>query len=132
MIKEELKVYLAKLWPLLVVVVVLPLLSFLIWTLIPARSLNIIVIDKTVRNDAFQEHHSFYWVLKHKKYQDSKGRFYDESRDYYGFFPHGEADFGTARDFSGKSEQEIDSLVEATDLIMITDTYGVYEKDFKL
>lgn len=128
--KEELKVFLIRLWPLFLLFVGLPLLSLVIWLLIPAKSLDLLIIDKTVRDGNFREHAGLFWTLNHLKYQKSDGEFYKIDRDYLGFFPSGKRDFGTSKDLKGKSQEEIRSLVRQQDLIYIADTYGVYEGDF--
>lgn len=129
--KEELKLYLIRLWPLILLVIGLPLLSYVIWVVIPARQLEVLVIDKTVPNQSYQEHSGLFWTLDHLKYKKSTGEYYAADRDYLGFFPNGKADFGTRNDLTGKSEQQIQELAVKNDLIYLTDSYGVYEGDFE-
>ena len=129
--KEELKIYLYRLWPFFLLVIGLPLLSFGIWLLIPSKQLEILVIDKTVRDGTYQEHAGLFWTLNHLKYKKSNDEFYSQSKDYLGFFPNGEANFGLSRDLVGKTEQQIRALASQHDLIYLADTYGVYESDFE-
>lgn len=129
---EELKIYLRRLWPFILLVVGLPVLSFAIWLLLPAKHLEILVIDKTVRDDTHREHAGFFWTLDHSKYKKSSGEFYAVDKDYLGFFPNGKADFGISKDLAGKTEEDIRSLARETDLVFIADTYGVYESDFNV
>ncbi len=128
--KEEFKVFVFQLWPLVFLVVGLPLLSFSVWYFTPGVSLQILVMDKTVRDQTYQEHQGIFWTLDHLKYQKSGGGFYRSDRDYLGFFPNGQADYGASKDLAGKSEDEIKSLVDKTQLIYLADSYGVYESDF--
>ncbi|GAA0877074.1 hypothetical protein GCM10009119_00420 [Algoriphagus jejuensis] len=129
--KEELKIYLYRLWPVIVLVIGLPLLSFVIWLLIPAKSLDILVIDKTVKDNSYREHAGLFWTLDHLKYRRSSGEAYSADQDYLGFFPNGKADFGVVKDLTSRSDQEIGELVSRTNLIYLADTYGVYEGNFE-
>lgn len=128
--KEELKIYVFRLWPLFLLVIGLPLASFVIWLLIPSKQLDILVIDKTVRDDSFQEHAGLFWTLEHLKYKNRSGDFYQASQDYFGFFPSGKADLGKRVDLEGKSEEQLKALAADLDLVYLADTYGVYENDF--
>lgn len=127
---EELKIYLYRLWPFLLLVIGLPLLSFTIWLLIPAKSMDLVVIDKTVRDESYREHLGLFWTLNHLKYQKIDGQSYSEAEDYLGFFPNGKADYGDRKDLAGKTETEIRALAARADLIYLVDSYGVYEADF--
>lgn len=128
--KEELKVFVFRLWPIFLLLVGFPLLSFGIWYFTPGKSFEILVMDKTVRDKTYQEHRGIFWTLDHLKYQNTGGEFYQSDRDYLGFFPNGKPDFGTSKDLVGKSEEEIRQLVSKTDLVYLADSYGVYENDF--
>jgi hypothetical protein len=127
---EELKIYLYRLWPFLLLVIGLPTLSFGIWSLLPGKHLEVIVIDKTVRDDTYQEHAGFFWTLNHLKYKKSNDEFYSLSEDYLGFFPNGQPNYGMSKDLVGQTDEQIRALASRADLIYIADTYGVYESDF--
>ncbi len=128
--KEELKIYLYRLWPLLVLVIGLPLFSFGVWSLMPGKQLDIVVIDKTVRDATYQEHSALFWTLNHLKYKKSDDKFYSASEDYLGFFPSGQKDLGVSKDLIGQTDAQIRALASGSDLIYFADTYGVYERDF--
>ncbi len=128
--KEEFKLFLLRLRPLLFIVIGFPLLSFGLWYFLPAKSLNILVIDKTVPDDSYQEHAGLFWTMDHLKYRNSSGEYYKIDEDYLGFFPNGNEDFGSSKDLKGKTIEEIKSLTQGTDLIYFADTYGVFEGDF--
>ncbi len=128
--KEELKIYLVRLWPIVLLAVGLPLLSYGTWVLLPSKPLDILVLDKTVKDDSYREHVGLFWGLDHLKYRKSSGEAYVTDRDYLGFFPSGKGDLGQQKDLRGRSAEEISGLVAATDLIYVTDTYGVYGSDF--
>lgn len=129
-VREELRLVLLKLRPFLLIVVGLPLLSYLIWVFLPSNSFDILVIDKTVPDKTYQEHAGFFWSLNHLKFRNSEGDFYSSHTDYLGFFPNGKANFGEAKDLKGKSIEEIEILAKKTDMIYLADSYGVYEGDF--
>lgn len=128
--KEELKVFLFRLWPIFLLVIGLPLLSFLIWFILPSKTFDILVIDKTVRDESYREHAGLFWTLNHLKYKKSNSEPYVIGEDYLGFFPNRESDFGQSKDLKGKSEDAIRALAGQQDLIYLADTYGVYEGDF--
>lgn len=129
--KEELKLVLSKLWPLLLIGIGIPLLSFGIWSVFPNRGFEVLVIDKTVPQTDYREHAGIFWILNHDKYTHSSGERYVLDRDYLGFFPSGKEDFGLKKDLSGKTTQEIREEVRNKDVVFFADTYGVYENDFK-
>ncbi|WP_192349851.1 hypothetical protein [Algoriphagus sp. Y33] len=130
-ITEEFKFFVGKVYPIAVIFVFLPLISYLIWLLSPAKEMEILIIDKTVPSDSYQEHRSIFWALDYLKFQNGNGELYDEGRDYFGFFPDKTPSFGTARDLRQLSEIEIVEKAASLDLIYFADTYGVYEDDFK-
>jgi hypothetical protein len=128
--KEELKVFLFKLWPIFLLLIGLPLLSFLIWCILPSNPLEVLVVDKTVKDNSYQEHAGLFWTLNHLKYKKSDSEPYKIEEDYLGFFPNGASDFGKSKDLIGQSEEAIGVLAGKQDLIYLADTYGVYEGDF--
>jgi len=128
--KVELKLFLTRLLPFILILVGIPLISYLIWFSTPSKNAGILVIDKTVRDKSLTEHQGIFWTLEHSKIQKTDGGFYDPSEDYLGFFPNGKETFGEKKDLGGKSKAQIDDLVAKHDLIFLADTYGVFENDF--
>ncbi|OOG77717.1 hypothetical protein [Algoriphagus sp. A40] len=128
--KEEFKLFTRKLWPAFLLLFGLPLMSYFIWLIFPERQLEVLILDKTVVDNSYQEHAGLFWALDHLKYKKNSGEFYSKDRDYLGFFPNGKPDFGTSKDLTGKTEQQIRELATQSDLIYLTDSYGVYEGDF--
>ncbi|MBC6369140.1 hypothetical protein [Algoriphagus sp. AK58] len=128
--KEEFKLFLSRLLPIVLILFGIPLISYLIWFFTPVKTLDILVLDKTVRDKSYQEHQGVFWVLDHSKYQNSQKEFYDKSADYLGFFPDDSPAYGTKKDLAGRTRASIDSLVSQKDLVFIADTYGVFENDF--
>lgn len=110
--------------------VVTPLLSFMIWYLTPTSPLGVLVVNKTVPNNEYQEHQSIHWLLNHFKFTKQNGSAYDKSIDYFGFFPGNTSDESQINDFSSLSSNELEQLLQVNQLIYFADTYGVYENDF--
>ncbi|WP_194974433.1 hypothetical protein [Aquiflexum lacus] len=110
--------------------VVTPILSFGIWYLTPSSPFGVLLVNKTVPNQAYQEHQSVHWLLNHFKYTKLNGGFYDKSKDYFGFFPGNTLEESSINDLSSLSSSEIDNLLNKNELIYYADTYGVYENDF--
>lgn len=131
MIKEEFKFVFSQVLPYILVIVIVPLVSFGFWQLSPTKNLEILVIDKTVSDLDYQEHSGLFWVLNHQKYLKKDRTHYQKDKDYLGFFPDGKSTFGQTKDLSKKTESEIKEIVSQTDLIYFADTYGVYEDDFR-
>lgn len=110
------------------VLISVPLISFGIWKSIPSAKLGVVVLDKTVPNDGFQEHQSLHWLLNHLKYTKRDGLAYDPAVDFFGFFPHSKDSF-EIRDFSQMHKRQLRELVMENQLFYFADTYGVYEGD---
>lgn len=128
--KIELKLFLTRLLPFILLLIGIPLISYMIWFSSPSQTVEILIFDKTVRDKTYSEHQGIFWTLEHSKVQNTLGEFYDKSKDYLGFFPNGTGTRGEKRDLTGKSKSQIDSLVAKNDLIFFADTYGVFENDF--
>ena len=111
--------------------ILVPLVSMLTWYLIPPATLGVVVIDKTVPNQNHQEHQSLHWLLNHFRYTKSDGSIYDESIDYFGFFPEKKEGQYQIKDLSGLSEIEKQKMLDESKLVYFADTYGVYENDLK-
>ena len=99
--------------------------SFLLWFFQDKKSTNIYILDKTVPDNTYSEHKSFNWILTHYKYTDRNYKLYSYKKDYYGYFPSGNAknSIRSLRLF------EILSLSDDFDMVYYTDTYGVTFQD---
>jgi hypothetical protein len=113
------------------VFILVPLTSMLIWYLIPSASMGVVIIDKTVSGKNFQEHQSLHWLLNHFKFTKSDGSIFDESKDYFGFFPGDKIDEFEIADLSGQTDSQKQQILENSQLVYFSDTYGVYENDLK-
>ncbi|MEN2282003.1 hypothetical protein AAGF08_07670 [Algoriphagus sp. SE2] len=125
MISEELKILLRRIFPIVLILVLVPLLSYSVWLVVPKKNLNIIVIDKTVLGPGLLEHSSFFWVLEHLKFTKESKDFYDKKTDYLGYYPAGEKSEPEIKDLSKLTNEKVKEMVEKNDLIFIADAYGV-------
>lgn len=104
-----------------VIAIILIVISpWIVWHFKPDRKLNVLIFDKTVPQNNYREHKGFTWLLNSYKYVKPDGNKYS-LLDYYGFFPE--------KDFKYKIKPLPENLVPY-DLIYLTDTYGVYDRDF--
>lgn len=129
-VNQESKLLIRRVFPFIVVLVFIPLFSFLFWFVYPSKELEVLVIDKTVPTESYQEHQSIFWALEHLKFQNKEGDFYQKGKDYFGFYPDSSSSFGTSKDVSQLSEQEIVEKANDLDILFYSDTYGVFENDF--
>ena len=98
------------------IVLVLLLIIFGGWQLKSDKPLSVAVIDKTVATTEYAEHQGLNWLLKAEKYVGDDGEPYAIT-DYYGYHPEKDKPVG-----------KLPTSYEDTNLIYITDTYGVYEE----
>jgi hypothetical protein len=99
--------------------VALALAPWALWHAMHERPMDVLVIDKTVAKPNYREHAGLFWLLRHEKVvQRETGKALVDDRDYAGrqFTPDGQATL-------------VPIPNRPTDLVYITDTYGVYEDD---
>lgn len=98
-------------------------LPVILWFIKPEFELNVAIIDKTVPNIEYREHEGLVWVLNNEKFINPVSQKpYSYEKDYYGFFPEKNGNFTTINYNSSNVKP---------DLVYITDTYGVYDSDFR-
>lgn len=108
----------------IVLILATPLWMRIAWEFSPKKSLDVLIIDKTVLNQNSFKHRSVNWILDYEKYIKADSAFYDINKDYFGFFPEEDEKY-SIHDFEKFNDQELDSLVSIYDLAYFTDTYGV-------
>lgn len=97
-------------------------LPFIIWKFQASRSLNVLIIDKTVTDNSYREHKGFMWILNNLKIKNvNLNKTFKYNEDYYGFFPLTNEKYNI---------KELSENIVKPNLIYITDTYGVYKEDF--
>ncbi|MBU0731930.1 hypothetical protein KKC88_03565 [Patescibacteria group bacterium] len=106
------------------IVVVIITSPIIYWMLTPSDYIRAVIVDKTVAKPDYREHLGLIWILNHLKYKNKNNKKnFQEDVNYYGFFPSKET---LTYDVLTMPE----TLPEDTDLIYLTDTYGVYNYDF--
>lgn len=108
----------------IVIILATPFWMRISWEFSPVKSLNLLIVDKTVLNSNSFKHRSVNWILDHEKYSKSDGNFYDINKDYYGFFPL-ENEKYKIEDLEKMNDPEVDSVATVYDMVYFTDTYGV-------
>ncbi|GAE31833.1 hypothetical protein [Halalkalibacter hemicellulosilyticus] len=102
----------------LISVAVIFLIPFVLWHFEESDDLNIAIIDKTVPDESYREHHGLTWLLNHWRVTEERLSY---SEDYQGFLPN-----------EKEESYDIQPLLtdyDGIDLIYLADTYGVYEED---
>jgi hypothetical protein len=114
----------------LAVVVALPLINLIRWSLQAKKPMNIILVDKTVPTLERENHKSFSWILTNGRYVDKEKKVpYSYKKDYYGFFPQ-----KPIRDHKWEKNDyrltDLIKLAENNDAVYFADTYGVFFNDW--
>lgn len=112
-------------------VIALPLWMFLAWFFWPKTKYVIAIIDKTVLFKTGQEHASLTWVLRNNKFSKTSTDLYKVGRDYFGFFPNKNKKFDL-KGLENASDEDLEKLSRNADMAYVTDTYGVYSKEWYL
>lgn len=94
---------------------------FWVWYLKPEKTLDLLIVDKTVPDRSFREHKGLTWVLNNEKYRKSNGSVYLAEDDYVGFKHLPSKSYAT-----GKLPEELNQYK----VVYLADLYGVYEKEF--
>ncbi|MGB0166085.1 MAG: hypothetical protein ACPF8V_04455 [Luteibaculum sp.] len=94
--------------------------------------MGVTIIDKTVPNEEYFEHKAFNWILHYERItKPEDNKFYSFITDYWGFDPR-EHPKAVWRDWDSYSKNQLDSIANRSDLMYITDTYGVYYNEWIL
>jgi len=112
-------------------VIALPLWMFVIWFFWPKTKLVIAIVDKTVLFKTGQEHASLTWVLRNNKYSKTSKDLYKVGRDYFGFFPNKNKKYDL-KGLERATDEDLEKLSRHSDMAYITDTYGIYSKEWYL
>ncbi|MBC3889372.1 hypothetical protein GH810_13740 [Acetobacterium paludosum] len=95
---------------------------FGVWFVQPSKTLDVVIIDKTVPDTTYREHKGLMWILNNLKVNNGElNKPFKYEEDYYGFFPLNNEQY---------TIKEIPDNLGKPDLIYLTDTYGVYKEDF--
>lgn len=110
-------------------ILLIPLWSFLVWYFQPDRVLRVMLLDKTAQDFRQIEHRAFTWVLNHHHYVKPDGTDYSQRIDYLGYFPEPDNLLRT-NDLRGADQKKIDSIANGVDVGYFIDTYGSYYEDW--
>jgi len=113
----------------LVVILALPLFSFIRWAFQEKKPMDIIILDKTVPNLERVNHKSLTWILTNERFVKKSGGSYSFRKDYFGFYPT-----RPLREKGYKQNNlrlpDIMDVVDKSDALYYTDTYGVFFNDW--
>ncbi|HEC42336.1 MAG TPA: hypothetical protein ENI20_05860 [Bacteroides sp.] len=109
----------------LIVLILIPVSSWIIWNFKASKPLEILVMNKTVLGFGTKEHRAIFWVLLNEKFVKNDGKVYRIEKDYYGFHP-------VRPSKSRKYEvrriklEDVTQLASDYDMAYYSDTYGVF------
>jgi hypothetical protein len=112
------------------VIIALPVINLIRWSIKTKKPLDIIIVDKTVPTLEREHHKPFSWILTNERYVKKESNTgYSYKKDYYGFFPQ-----RPLRDKKWDRNDyhlaDIINLANKNDAIYFTDTYGVFFNDW--
>ncbi|NQV42540.1 MAG: hypothetical protein HQ506_09315 [Candidatus Marinimicrobia bacterium] len=110
-------------------IIAVPLGMYLMWVFSSKHELEIVIVNKSVTDNKNAELRSLTWVLNHERIVKASHEFYQSDSNYFGFYPRLGGDF-SVRDFHAYDSLEIINLVNNSDLLYLTDSYGVYTHDY--
>ena len=106
----------------LVIIIVLPFAGRLFWIMKKSKTIDLVLINKSVENSANNELKTLNWALNFDKYVDSLGYSYSYKTDYYGHYPDALDD---NRKIKSYKLEEISSLAKNFDALIFLDNKGV-------
>ena len=113
----------------LVVILFLPFFSFVRWAFQEKKPMDIIILDKTVPTPERINHKSLTWILTNDRITKKSGGSYSFRKDYFGFVPTRPLR-EKLWDQRNLKLPEIMDIVEKSDVLYYTDTYGVFFNDW--
>ena len=114
----------------LAVIIALPVINLIRWSVQSKKPLDIIIVDKTVPTLEREHHKSFNWILTNKRFVKKESKTsYSYKKDYFGFFPQ-----RPLRDHKWDRNDyrltDLISLADKNDAVYFADTYGVFFNDW--
>ncbi len=109
----------------LLILVLIPVASWVVWSFRPDKPLDILVMNKTVLGLEQKEHRAIFWVLLNDKFIKNDGKAYRMEKDYYGFHPVKPL---KTRKYEVRRIRldEVEQLCSEFDMAYYSDTYGVF------
>lgn len=93
---------------------------FVVWKLLPSKTVEVVIVDKTVPFERYREHAAIPWLLHAAKLRRPDGTFLAAENGYVGFDPKTRV----GHDLTA-------AHLERADVLVVTDTYGVYVGDYE-
>ena len=114
----------------LVIILVLPFVSFVRWYFQEKKPIDIVILDKTVPTLERLKHKSLTWILTNERFvKKDKNNSYSFRKDYYGFSPTRPL----KERGSTKKEYHLSEMIdlpEKVDALYFADTYGIFFNDW--
>lgn len=114
----------------LVVLLILPFISFIRWSFQHKKPVDIVILDKTVPTPDRLKHKSLNWILNNERFVKKARKIsYSYKKDYYGFAPTRPL---KEKGYTKKEYRlsEMMTLPDSVDALYIADTYGVFFNDW--
>jgi hypothetical protein len=112
------------------VIIALPVINLIRWSVQQKKPLDIIIVDKTVPTLEREHHKPFNWILTNDRFVKKESKTsYSFRKDYYGFFPQRPLR-DKKWDRNDYRLSDLINLAEKNDAIYFTDTYGVFFNDW--
>ncbi len=109
----------------LIILFLIPVSSWIVWSFKTSKPLNILVMNKTVLGLEKKEHRAIFWLLLNEKFVKNNGKSYRMEKDYYGFHPVKPLKSKKYEIKRIKLEQ-VGELASEYDMVYYCDTYGVF------
>ena len=114
----------------LALLLALPLVNFIRWSLQGKKPMNIILVDKTVPTIEREKHKAFSWILTNEAFvRKGSNKRYSISKDYYGFIPKRPVR-EKQWDKNDYRLSDLIKLAETNDVLYVADAYGVFFNDW--
>ena len=109
----------------LIILILVPVTSWIVWSFRASRPLNVLVMNKTVLDFKKKEHGAIFWVLLNEKFVKPDGKAYRNQKDYYGFHPQKPL---KTRKYEVRriKLEDVEKLASDYDMAYYSDTYGVF------
>ena len=109
----------------LIILLLVPMGSWIVWNMKSSRELDILVMDKTVLDLKKKAHRSIFWLLLNERFVKNDNKMYRMEKDYYGFHPVRPL---KSREYEVRriKLEDIETLSNDYDMVYYSDTYGVF------
>jgi hypothetical protein len=114
----------------LAVIIALPAINLIRWSVQSKKAIDVIIVDKTVPTMDREHHKPLTWILTNTRFvKKEKKTSYSYKKDYFGFYPqHPIRD--KKWDRNDYRLADVINLAEKNDAIYYADTYGVFFNDW--